>query len=171
MKYSLLFIIAIAVFFTSCHKEATLPPITNNGANVLGCKVDGKIIIASGSAGSFGRVNGVRFYPPTTYGLIQIYAHGDNPKFEMFISFIYLDTPGTYQIISTNRLGATYDNFATGSVPSGESEFNTDSTHTGFIKITQFSDQQISGTFAFDAMNDGGKVVHLTEGRFDIGAH
>ena len=100
MKYNLLFIIAFGTLFTSCHKEATLPAITNNGANIIACKVDGKILIISGNANTTMTPFGVFYNPKTNYGLIVISGNNENPRCSIWLQFIYADTPGTYKIVT-----------------------------------------------------------------------
>ena len=171
MKYTSLLIFSLLLLFTNCYKEATLPPITNTGANVLACKVNGKVVIVSGSAARYGNPIGVAFIQKNSDGLVTIYANNDNPRCEIILNFIYHDTTGIYPIITNYPEGASYDNFSNGSVPIGSSTYNTDSSHTGYIKVLNYSFKQISGTFAYDAINDEGKVIHITEGRFDIAGY
>jgi hypothetical protein len=44
----------------------------------------------------------------------------------------------------------------------------TDSLHTGEVNILKYDGHIIAGTFWFEAVNSKGKVVKITEGRFDI---
>ena len=51
----------------------------------------------------------------------------------------------------------------------GGSEYNTDHLHSGKIKLLKITQNMASGTFYFDAINpETGKVIHVTDGRFDI---
>ena len=55
--------------------------------------------------------------------------------------------------------------------------FTTSNTYVGKINIKYFNGQfnppmfatVLAGTFEMDAVNGEGKVIHITEGRFDIG--
>jgi hypothetical protein len=61
-----------------------------------------------------------------------------------------------------------YFYYPDGTVPTGSTEYHTDSTHTGTVTVTHYTKTFTSGTFAFDAINGDGDVVHITDGRFDI---
>lgn len=169
MKYTIFYFVLLATLLTSCHKEATLPPITNTGANVLACKVNGKVVIVSGNNNrQFMDPYGVMFNPMTWFGLIIVEGDNGSPKTGISLHIIYNDTLGNYPIITGYNpntyipLGASYV------TESSNSAFTTDSSHGGSINIIAYSGKHISGTFAFDAINDEGKFVHITEGRFDI---
>ena len=169
MKYTIFYFITLAILFTSCHKEATLPAITNNGANVIAYKVDGNVVIVSGNNYSqFMDPFGVTYNPRTWYGLIIIDGYNESPKSDISINLIYNDTLGNrpiitgYNINTAIPLGASYYD------ESSTSAYTTDSSHGGTINIIACSFKHISGTFAFDAINDEGKIHHITEGRFDI---
>ena len=53
-------------------------------------------------------------------------------------------------------------------IPTGSSEFLTDSLHRGTLVVTYEDSATISGTFKMDVVNDEGKVLHITDGMFDI---
>ncbi len=111
---------------------------------------------------------GVMFNPMTWFGLIIVEGDNGSPKTGISLHIIYNDTLGNYPIITGYNpntyipLGASYV------TESSNSAFTTDSSHGGSINIIAYSGKHISGTFAFDAINDEGKFVHITEGRFDI---
>ena len=46
-------------------------------------------------------------------------------------------------------------------------EYITDSLRLGHMAF-KYDGSVVSGTFNFDAMNNDGEIVHVTEGRFDI---
>ena len=169
MKYTIIYFITLATLLTSCHKQPTMPAITNNGANVIAYKVDGNVVIVSGNNNrQFMDPFGVTYNPRTWYGFIIVDGYNEKPKSEISIKLIYNDTLGNRPIITGYNpntyipLGASYVN------ESSNSAFTTDSSHGGTINIIACSSKHISGTFAFDAINDDGKVIHITEGRFDI---
>lgn len=64
---------------------------------------------------------------------------------------------------------AIYTGLGDGSTAiNGSNEYKTSNVNTGVINVTHYDGNIISGTFSFDAANDSGEIVHVTEGRFDI---
>lgn len=51
----------------------------------------------------------------------------------------------------------------------GGNQYVCDSLHTGKLTLLRLEQNMASGTFYFDAINpETGKVIHVTDGRFDI---
>jgi hypothetical protein len=46
--------------------------------------------------------------------------------------------------------------------------YETDSVYKGFVNLTHYDGKIAAGTFQFDCRKGSGKVVHITDGRFDI---
>jgi hypothetical protein len=147
-----------------------LPPETQEGKRTMGCKVDGQIWLPEYSKrGLFGGGEYSVNYEGSFYGL----SLNADRKLETKVYFSVFNVPGTgtydlYKFISQDPSGyklitKAYYNDSTG-------DFETDSLHTGKVTITKLDRQRaiISGTFYFDAYNKKtGKVVKITEGRFD----
>lgn len=179
MKTSKTLLIAYLFFTiisTSCRKEKgidDLPPETQIGANTFGCLVDGKVFIPSGSDGYSGtniKANYQYIYPsPVGYSFV-ISAHD------------YNRTPSPFVVIGSDSLkleeglilktgefrGGAGGRYRIGSDPSND--FRSLKSLPGEIYIKKFDEtnQIVSGTFWFDAINYQGKFVHVTNGRFDI---
>ena len=172
MKKLLLFILVISVI--SCHKDDNepkkpidlLPEATHTGANTAGCLVDGEAI-----------------YPKGFGNTLQIYY--DGLRFTLSFGYKKDGVDKTINMASLNQsivVGETYllEDYGDGentkfgeyfiSYPdfSGDT-FRTTETITGELTITHhdYDNAFLSGTFWFNAINSEGKIVKITEGRFD----
>ncbi len=172
-----LLLIALCSIFASCKKETTnlkeeqLPPETQTGAFTIGFKVDGIIYSAKGKGGLLADQH--MYYSYTADSSFNIGAGSIiNKKFSIDINF------------KGNSLGyvnipypATFSDNSNGTIPGSSNTYSTNSINTGNIIIKYFNGTFYSGnagtilvgTFDFYAANANGKVVHITEGRFDIG--
>jgi hypothetical protein len=163
---------------SSCKKEVDkLPSATQTGANTFGCLVNGQAWIPSGR-GAFSGVN------PTSGGFfgevnnsmsIYIMAYGENDEMA-----IYLKNSlgvGTYHLNRNPSIKpyavlpeASYGMYSLLYDP----EYVTDSTHTGTVTITHADliTGIVSGTFELQVyQKNTGKIVNITEGRFDYKTH
>ena len=145
-----------------------LPPITHTGENMMACRVNGKVVVASESGDDLGSGSSVRFNESETNELGYITCTFISPRYDIELSFDYDDTLGTYPIIDHYpRFGYFWD-YTRSLSPNDSNQFQPDDTHTGSVTVLYKDNKVIAGTFAFDAINRKGKVVHITDGRFDI---
>ena len=180
MKYNLVLIATVLLLSTmltasSCKKdkspatEEQLPPETQTGAFTFGCKVDGKIYTASGKGGllSNQHVN----YSYFSDSSISISIGNTESKFNVRIVFKYLGNLGIYELKSAPNKGEFYDN-SNGTIPGSSNTYTTDNINNGNINIKYFTASVgsiLAGTFEMNAINGNGKIIRITEGRFDIG--
>jgi len=166
----------------SCKKTTTqeqLPPETHEGKFTFGCKVDGKVYTASGKGGilSFDHV----FYSlVSTDSSIHIFAGSTSStknKFSVSFTIKYTGQTGIY-IMKTYPYQGIFSDNSNGTIPGSSNTFTTTDNYMGKINIKYFGGEFIppynlgtvlAGTFEMDAVNGEGKVIHITEGRFDIG--
>lgn len=185
MKKNFFYLVLLLVFTIStalnCKKISTeeqLPPETHEGKFTFGCKVDGKIYTASGKGGLLASEH-VYYSIGSADSSIAISAAstGDiKNKFHIHLTIKYSGTPGIYLMKTYPYEGSFYDD-SNGSLPMGSNTFTTSNTYIGKINIKYFNGQFtpyvlatiFAGTFEMDAVNANGKVIHITEGRFDIG--
>ncbi len=179
LHYLLLTIVLIVTTAPGCKKNKTeeqLPPETHVGAFTFGCKVDGKIYTASGKDGLL-----ISEYVDYSFNSIDsiIYisaVNTKNPKFSFDLTIHYLDSIGTYAMKTYPYEGIFNDN-SNGSLPGPSNTFTTSDNHIGYMSIKYFNGVYapynqgtiLAGTFEMDALNGEGKVIHITDGRFDIG--
>ncbi|MEO6832119.1 MAG: DUF6252 family protein, partial [Chitinophagaceae bacterium] len=137
-------------------------------ANTLGCLVNGKAFVVNVGQANWNHPLGVSF------GAISNgswYIYGNLSPEYLRISFDGNSNPkaiGTYMLGNNSTTQGLYRNPQNGTAILGNTEFTTNSTLTGAITIDYFENNIASGTFNFDAANDSGVVVHITEGRYDM---
>ncbi len=171
--YLIAIIVVIIITASGCKKttQEQLPPETHVGAFTFGCKVDGKIYTAIGKLPGFGGLNLNPQYVHFSLmplDLLDISAQNYLTDLRIRFEFIfqYKDSLGTYFLKTGD--GFFYD---------GKTSYRTTNIHSGSVTIKYFNGSfnpptfatVVAGTFEMDAVNGEGKVVHITEGRFDIG--
>lgn len=170
-------ILTLAFFITllniGCKKtEDTLPSETHTGAYTMGFTTNSTSYTTSGSVNDLIGIGSVSYNMESsgTYILIDGRRDAGDNKFEIQLGIEYNDTPGTY-LLKTGT-------FFLGGQPANESNtFNITKIYTGSVavsffdgKFTPFNGGTIlSGTFEMDGINTDGKIIHITNGRFDIG--
>ncbi|MEO6832121.1 MAG: hypothetical protein ABI169_07960 [Chitinophagaceae bacterium] len=161
--------------FPSCKKTSTpdplsqLPAATHSGANTLGCLVNGKAFAVTGHS-SFSNPDGVDFIPYSSSSLGWLIKGNVSPAY-LRISFagnLQNSKIGRYTIADIFPFGGLYANPQNGTAILGNTEFTTNAQNNGVITVSYYDSSIIAGTFSFDAANDSGVVVHITDGRFDI---
>ncbi len=170
MKYLLSF--ATILLLLGCGKvKEQLPPETSSGEFTFGCKVDGKIYKVHGRDGLLAmEFVDYYIYPPDSTIHITVINSYTEKDFRFYFDIHYTGSNGIYQLKSY-----PYRNRA--NIQIGRENYSTSFEHTGWVNIKNFNGQlgtplspsNLSGTFEMEAVNDKGKVVHITEGRFDIG--
>ncbi len=100
------------------------------------------------------------------------------PKFHLAFSINYKGQSGIYKITIYPYYGQYIDG-ENGNLPLGGNTFTTTNQYADTVNIKYFNGKFspsnpnpgtiLSGTFEMDAVNAEGKVIHITEGRFDIG--
>ncbi len=170
-----LLLIALSSIFTSCKKETTknkeeqLPPETQTGAFTFGCKVDGKIYTATGKGGLLSDES--VWYGYYSDSSIIISISSAISKFNFRAKFKYLGYVGLYELKEFPYEGIFNDN-SNGTIPSTSNTYVTDNLNIGKINLKYFTPtigSALAGTFDIYAKNQNGKIIHITEGRFDIG--
>lgn len=164
---------------SSCKKNPTqnalLPPETHERKFTFGCKVDGKVYAARGREGLLASEH-VSYSFSTSDRSINIFAGNTKSKFSIELIIKYLGNPGIYLMKIYPYRGTFYDD-SNGTIPGASNTFTTTENYTGKVTIKYFNGSYapynkgtiLSGTFEMEAVNGNGKVIHITEGRFDIG--
>ena len=175
---------------SSCKKELTtadliaqLPPETQTGANTFGCLIDGKPFVPTGT-GSFtypdypviGGYKGA--LPPIYYNRSNVYVSARQPYFSIDLYIRNVNTVGIYKLNfdtnpSPNALyPQNYGNYTYATSTTKEQMCITKSSiYTGQVEITKADTTNgiVSGRFSFKAINTTtGKIVDITDGRFDV---
>jgi len=146
-----------------------LPPITDTGANTFGCLIDGKVFVPQKPAFStyeilqcnYQLVGGVQYL---------VLSGGDfvnNNGVSLFTENIVLKADTILKFDDPNHHLAYAYFYGSGN----REDYKTLDSTNGICNIKHFDPykQIISGTFWFDATDTAtGKVVHITDGRFDV---
>lgn len=181
MRHILTLVTITLLTAAACKKnnaEVQLPPETQTGKNTFGCKVDGKVYTAWGKGGliGFDNVSYVLISSDSSINIFASTADPSKPRFSLSLKIKYLGTLGNYKMGRYPYRGVYLDG-SIGSLPSSDNQFLTNDTTTGEVNVKYFDGSYVpinggsilSGTFEMDVVNGEGKVVHITDGRFDIG--
>ena len=176
----------VASFFAGCKKnnqDNILPPLTFEGRNTIGCKINGVAWVPKGiiDPGGITYPTGGGYYAVFNTPLIHIWIKTYNPGdyIDLFVrnysNYNYLP-PGKYLCEkNTSSLPFGYGEQHTyGTYKINGKEYITDSLHKGYIEILKSDSisKIISGRFEFEAYNSvDGKIYTITEGRFDYTNH
>jgi hypothetical protein len=169
-KFLILLLLSIKIIISSCKKnipiEEQLPPETQTGAFTFGFKLNGKIYTAKGKDGLLASqsVWGGEYSDSS----IVIGASNTKQNFNFYLSVKYNGSLGILYSSTYPYYGKFQDN-SNGTIPGGLNSFATDSLNIGKINLKYLSSNIASGTFEMNAKNANGKIIHITEGRFDIG--
>ena len=143
---------------TTC--DTCLPPITTNGAGTFGCRVNGKVWLPVG--GGFNPGQWVE------YNNQHLIVHGYNYTREQYVDIDYAPILDTGNYVSYNPNYKTQ--WARYVTTSPTVYFNADTIFHGYLHVLRFDPVKgfMAGTFSFDAYNNKGDTVHITDGRFDL---
>jgi hypothetical protein len=187
MKYSKLYCCIFLVFtiftFSECKKNdktpaEQLPPQTQTGANTFGCLVNGQVFKPGGASLSGGSLSsnyqflgaGPEDFHFRLAAINRNNSSGVSHSVGLFTDSIRIIEGIEYPLKKAGSNGgyAIYG-FAT-SNPIFFDDYATTDLVSGLIKIKKFDsvNQIISGTFWFNAMNENGDTIKITDGRFDV---
>lgn len=166
--------ILLSFLLVTCKREVydPLPPATQVGNGTLACRINGEVWNPYNSDFKSGSTSARYLEKSKT-----LYIGGFNTRTSQGFSFglsNYTGQTGVYVLDSLcNDLPRVCANFGRFS-PIKYFDFNesswTSSQYKGKVEITKHTDGGIvSGTFSFEAQNrTTGKVVKITDGRFDM---
>lgn len=184
MKSKLMLLFLATLFLSgSCEKEEEyeLPPASQNGANTIGCRVNGKVCVPK-SSGLFSPKTKLLSYNEDTGELhLSVYFLADDSDYSKGIPEM------TVRIIAKDIFSVGIDSFYTASVEietprytrgewySYNSEYPELRTEFKITKLDK-NNHIISGIFRFEGIQVGGenfdslnvKKVEVTDGRFDF---
>lgn len=178
LKIAWLLAIACSAIFASCKKEKTeeeqLPPITQTGANIFGCLINGKIYTPKGIEQNTSNFR-VFVDPNFNNGNIDVRVFRKDGDTNLKLNFgsDSAKTVGYYEINKRNDFSFRIFNINSGNLLCETPySFGMLSSKNGFIKITRYDlpNGIISGEFEFHFSNPGcaiGDPIHITQGRFD----
>ncbi len=161
--------VATVIFLSAGCKK--LPRETHRGRNKMACYVNGekwvakdKIFNSSGLSTIGSGVSNGSNPSAILYGSGNSFNISGGSKKEnqggIIINLITFSGVGEYELKmrGNSESNAKYNYF----------DYYTDSIHTGMINIKYFTDKVLAGTFSFEAINQIGDIIKVTDGRFDI---
>ncbi len=168
-----------ALLAASCKKEpvnqlSLLPPATQNGANTLGCLVNGDAFVPK-NGGLFSGPPIKCQYGFSEHGYIFSIGGGSEDKYGS-ISSVAISTDSlsisegeTLPLTKSFTPGMAFADYAGGNSVS-VSSYTTNAYAIGQLTITHLDSINliVSGTFQFNAVDKSGDTVRITNGRFDV---
>ncbi|WP_136465008.1 hypothetical protein [Flagellimonas onchidii] len=143
-----------------------LPPATQTGEGTFGCLIDGKPFFPSR-----GQHRPSAFYQfvrgAYTLGISASRKTGSGENF-VSIGLGALDIEGleeTTYLLDKRNSGSLHGRYLLGG---GTLQTGTTDENPGTLTITHFTDEIVSGTFAFTVLDKDGKEIKITDGRFDL---
>lgn len=169
---------------TACKKHAVapinqLPPETQYGANTFGCLVNGKVF----KPGGISLTPTLQCYYQDLYGTnnpgyffgLDAIDHSNPANFPylgIFADSVEIKDAGVIPLIRRHIKGEAFGDYGVYKTGRDPIHYLTDDTRDmkGELNIKYFDSlkQIISGTFWFNAINDNGDTVKITNGRFDV---
>lgn len=154
-----------------------LPPATQVGANTVGCLVNGEVFLPKGG-GLSGNKNcfyqfvderyhfGLQFSNFSSSGARSVLLGSQDAEIEEGQTYMLNAQPFFVNNEPGRGGGYSYINYDAGI----EDYYSTTPEVTGEMTITKldFENNNVSGTFWFDAINEDGEIVEIREGRFDM---
>lgn len=183
LSFLALLLILTCLCSSSCKKDKNknpvdqLPPETQTGANTFGCLVDGKAFKPAGSALSGPNLAGIYQYiyngSPNGYVFWIKGTNKKDPRNITSVGFGFDSVQiqvGVYPLrVQKKGQGVGGISYYNDMFPIGNL-FNTNEDVIGEMNLKKFdlTNQIASGTFWFNAVNDKGDTVKITDGRFDV---
>ena len=167
----IILLLLISLVLNSCEKDdekpktelEKLPPITEIGANKVGCLLDGIAFLPSNEPNStncfYQLVDGKYFF-------VMAFDSRNN-DFEIIGLGLGTRKLQIYEG-STYNLIEFADFKAYGGYSIGLNENFTNQINTGTLTITKLTNQIVSGTFSYDIADGNGVIHKIREGRFDF---
>ena len=163
-KCKLTIVAALILFITACSKDR-LAKATQTGANTFSCKVDGTVFIPSKDKPTFSGQSGTLLVSNSSFdGFILRARKLGSPNQNVLILLPFLTKTGIHTL-TTYGYGEYEVDYARAPT------YRTNNTYTGTINITRCDtiNRIYSGTFSFKGVDvNTGKVVNVTDGRFDV---
>lgn len=184
MKKAFILILSILIF--SCEKDEELTNINGDGSGGISCILNGTIMNPSGGGIGGNRTCRINHLPEEDIYLFTVGFTSDQFGFSSVSAVAFFESPNGFQGIldSGNFVGQTFDLFGMdnsnnyenyGRVTKGNlnvdgRNYSTNNVRTGIMTIQHYDDERftVSGTFEFEAENEFGDLITITEGRFDM---
>lgn len=156
-----------------CRKDSEidpkLPPATQEGKNTFGCKVNGKVWLPDIRKYTFYVIDELEanYYTYDSNMYIHAIYWTNDIQESIYLSLQTFSGEGKYYL--RTKYKADHGYFFR-EIDSVSKIYYTNDTIGGQVEITKFDtiNQIVSGIFFFNAVNDIGQIVDISDGRFDV---
>lgn len=172
MKKTLILLVSLLII--SCEKDEELTSINNDGTGGMSCILNGTILNPSGGGIGGNKTCRIDYLPDEQTYFFAVGFTTDQFGFTSVRAVAYDIDLDNFEGQTFELIG-TYDSQESfGSVTKGEfnvegRDYSTNSIRNGTLTILHYNHEKstVSGTFEFQAENEFGEVITITEGRFD----
>src|SRR5690554_1289561 len=150
-------------------KEPDLPPITSTGENTFGCYIDGEpYAIFEGTPNPW-KLTWTKVTNFSTDSMLYIQISNEDPRWGFDIAIKNFGELGAFDSKNFPFQSAFTDYKNGGTMPTYSNHYETKQDYFLTFKITKaIPYRHYAGTFSGEMINGDGKVIQITDGRFDI---
>jgi len=157
--FTIFLLVLCSLTFSNCKKkeqQPDLPPITITGENTFGCYIDGEpYAIFEGTPNPW-KLTWTKFSNRFTDSMLFVQISNEDPVWGFYIKIKNFGQIGAFESKNYPFKSRFFD-------------FYTNQDHFLTVEITKaIPNQHYAGTFSGEMINGDGKVIHITDGRFDI---
>jgi hypothetical protein len=178
MKQFLFLFFSLLLISSSCRKNkavdplSQLPPQTQTGAETFGCLINGQVFMPGGAQLSGGSLSSnYQFLNGGYYfRLVAVRGNGSNQtSVGLFTDSLPIHEGDKLVLVNREKQKPYGLYLGTGSSIS-DWKYETSIIYNGelWIKKLDSVNQIVAGTFWFNAVNEKGDTVKITDGRFDV---
>lgn len=167
-------IIFLSILIFSCEKDEELTSINGDGTGGMSCILNGTIMNPSGGGIGGNKTCRINYIPDEQVYFFAVGFTSDQFGFSGVTAVAYdIDLDNlegqTFDLEGLENSQDSYGSVTKGGLDVEGRNYSTNSIRTGTLTILHYDNQKytVSGTFEFEAENDLGEVITITEGRFD----
>jgi len=168
------FIIIAAILILSCEKDEELTSINGDGTGGFSCILNGTIMNPSGGGIGGNKTCRINYISEEEVYFFLVGFTSDQFGFSGVDAVVFFDDFDNFEGRTFNLTGngnnqENYGSVIKGSYDEEGSNYSTDSIYNGTLEILHYDRENytVSGTFEFEAVNELGEVITISDGRFD----
>jgi len=170
--FTVFLLVLCSLTFSNCKKkkpQPDLPPITITGENTFGCYIDGEpYAIFEGTPNPW-KLTWTKFTDGYSDGSLYIKVSHEDPRWRFDIMIKNEKSIGVFNSKNYPHYSAFTGYKNGGTMPTHSNHYKTNQDHFLTFKITKaIPNRHYAGTFSGEMINGDGKVIQITDGRFDI---
>jgi len=170
--FTVFLLVLCSLTFSNCKKkkpQPDLPPITTTGENTFGCYIDGEpYAIFEGTPNPW-KLTWTKFTNYSTDSMLFIITSHENPRWSFHITIKNFGQLGSFDSKNFPYQSAFTGYKNGGTMPTHSNLYETKQDHFLTVEIIKaIPNRHYAGTFSGEMINGDGKVIQITDGRFDI---